>query len=266
MSLRFEYKYKIHRELLDPIRKEIQPFLSIDPFANSRKEGEYVVRSIYLDTEYFSTYHEKVEGLPYRNKYRIRGYNEGKTESMVFLEIKRKSLNNISKSRILLPFNNLSSLLSGNWNMLNITNLKGNSNQEVRSFLYYFYRYRLQPVILIVYEREPWIGRYDHTLRLTLDKDIRSVLMPKLNDLFLKGDHFLPAMKDYFVLELKFYHTVPAWFKNVITRFNLMRSAVSKYTICIDSHIKDRYRNSGKFVLSKKSLATRLPALMMRSL
>ncbi len=266
MSRRFEYKYKIPIKLLDPIRKQIQPFLRIDPFVNSRRESEYIVRSIYLDTVRFSTYSEKIEGLPYRNKYRIRSYNEGTEDSTVFLEIKRKSINNISKTRTRLPFNNLPDLLNGNGKKLNMVNLIGNYDKDVKSFLYYFYRYKLQPVILIVYNREPWTGWYDNLLRLTLDKNIRSVFMPKFNDLFLDENNLIPAMKDYFVLELKFYDTVPTWFKYTVKRFNLVRRALSKYTICIDSHTKNRFRYNGKRVITKPSHGTRLPALMMRSL
>ncbi len=266
MRKRFEYKYKVPNEHLDSLRERVTPFLKIDPFANREGKKEYIVRSIYLDNLRLSSYFEKIEGLPYRNKFRIRGYNEETARNTVFLEIKRKHLNNIAKTRVPLSYNNLSDVLNRQNGRINVEVADDKLIRNIQSFLYYYYRNRLQPVILIVYNREAFSGRFDNSLRLTFDKNIRSIFMPEFDDLFLDEHHFTPAMKNYFVLEFKFFDTVPLWFKQIVNDFNLARSAISKYTICIDSHIKNKAKWRSTFNNSGYSNGSRLPALMMRNL
>jgi SPX domain protein involved in polyphosphate accumulation len=100
MKLRYERKYLVANELLEPLRKRLMPFLIPDLNADQTElKSEYTVRSIYFDTPEFDSLSEKVEGLENRLKLRIRGYNNYFAGCEVFLEIKRKLGNRIAKNR-----------------------------------------------------------------------------------------------------------------------------------------------------------------------
>jgi hypothetical protein len=58
--------------------------------------------------------------------------------------------------------------------------------------------------------------------------------MPQLPDLH-NEDCLTPVMRDYFVLELKFFHqSLPQWAPELIRRYNLPRMALSKFCLCLD--------------------------------
>ena len=91
MKLRYERKYLVNNELLEPLRKRFMPFLVPDINADQTQlKSEYIVRSIYYDTPHFDSLNEKKEGFEDRLKLRIRGYNNYFSGCEVFLEIKRK--------------------------------------------------------------------------------------------------------------------------------------------------------------------------------
>ena len=140
---RLEYKYYIPLEYLDSLRRELLPFLMHDKFTNQRTVKEYTVRSIYLDTPDLLTYNQKLDGIKKRNKFRIRGYNEQTENSMVFLEIKRKYVDHISKDRAPILYSNLESFIESN----DISLIMNSSDDTLQrqtyagNFLYYFHFY-----------------------------------------------------------------------------------------------------------------------------
>ena len=237
MQARLEYKYLVPIDLLDRIRTEIAPFVTLDVHSRKREGQEYTVRSVYLDTRRLSCYHEKKDGLKVRAKYRIRRYNALETDSLIYLEVKRKYINFIEKNRAPLRWDLLDCLIDGAGIESRVISAGGDQHEreDARRFFYNYHRRHLQPIILIVYEREAFQGRFDHSLRLTFDKNLRSALCPSFEQLF--ADPVLkPAMRQNFVLEVKFYGGLPAWLRALVTRYSLQRMALSKYTICLDSH------------------------------
>ena len=96
---RIEYKYLAPNTLLDQIRADIRPFVEVDGPPARPDAREYTVRSVYFDTPRFACYDEKNDGLLARNKYRIRGYDQRRDDAVVFLEIKRKYQDCITKRR-----------------------------------------------------------------------------------------------------------------------------------------------------------------------
>lgn len=241
---RMEFKYLIPVSLIDDIRKEIRPFVEPDPYAVKCENGTYTVRSIYLDTADFECYRIKIEGMGIRKKYRIRGYNAFDRDSIVFLEIKRKNINHIHKDRAPLKYTNLQTFLGTKDFDRYILSFSRNGKEKdaARQYLYHVYARGLRPVVLVIYEREAFTGRFDTSLRLTLDKNLRSSIYPSLNNLFDEMQIKF-AMTQYYILEVKFDSSMPAWLGSVLKRHELQRKTLSKYTICIDSH-NSLYRRS----------------------
>jgi hypothetical protein len=249
MCYRLEYKFLVPVSLIDSIRADVNPFVNLDPFAEKQNSGEYTVRSIYYDTPKFDCYHEKIEGIKVRKKYRIRGYNVPEQDEIAFLEIKRKYNNHINKNRAPILNQNLQSFLVSRDLDKHILSFSGNGKEQndAQRFLFHYYRDRLKPVVLINYEREAFVGKFDSTFRITFDKNLRSAVYPSLESLY-KEDQMKYSMMNNFILEVKFNSGLPKWIKSILTRYNLLRKSLSKYTICLDSHRVMKKSNQRKMI------------------
>ena len=237
--MKLEYKFLVANEHLDKLRRKLLPFVEIDEFVSGNQFNEYTVRSIYFDSSNFNFYHEKIEGIKIRKKLRIRGYDDVKNNSLVFLEIKNKYENHVGKNRAPLKYHDLGKLLDTKAvESYTLTeNGFANSIKDGERFFHHIFREDLKPTILIVYEREPYFSKFDKNLRITIDKNLRYFPHPKLNHLYRDTD-LEYATPNHFILEIKFINGYPAWLQELVSEFHLRRRSVSKYTICIDSSNK----------------------------
>ncbi len=238
--MRLEYKYFIPRKDLPRLRQAIKPYVRSDVFCEQQPNKEYTVRSIYYDTSKLDNYVEKIEGIKTRRKVRIRGYNQFAPGDRVFLEIKRKLGVRIYKNRAPLPYENLEEfLLRGEINALGENAFKDeNRAADAQKFLYQIRRNRMHREVLVVYEREAFHGRFNDALRISFDKNLRGRIRPQINQLY-SNDNLIHAFSQLYVLEIKFYHGIPLWLKDILRTFNLRQRAISKYTICRDVHKKE---------------------------
>ncbi len=234
---RLEYKYLVTKGLADDIRAVIRPYVRLDAFSDMCPDKQYTVRSIYYDTRRFGCYEEKVEGFRFKKKFRIRGYNLPEADSVVFLEIKRKDEYFIDKSRAPVRWDQIESVFAGYGPSGGKIPFKEGSREAeaARRFLCGYYHKRMLPVVLVTYEREAFYSRFDRTLRITFDKNVRSRLYPTLDSLYADRD-MKYVMPGHFVFEVKFHRGLPGWVRSVVMRFDLPRLAVSKYAMGIDCH------------------------------
>ncbi|MFO7637943.1 MAG: polyphosphate polymerase domain-containing protein [bacterium] len=234
-AFRLEYKFMTSVKLLPELRAAMLPWLRYDDFTASRPDRQYTVRSIYYDNRRFDCYEEKVEGFTFKRKLRIRGYDQPGPDSKVFLEIKYKNQDYIGKSRAPVPWERLPAVFdTGRVPGLGAPFDPGSpAAAAAHRFLYHYHRRRMLPVVLVAYEREAFYSRFDRTLRITFDKNVRSRLYPELGSLYVdRGARFeTPGL---FVLEIKFFGSLPRWVRDITTRFDLLRVANSKYALGID--------------------------------
>ncbi|MCF8365960.1 MAG: polyphosphate polymerase domain-containing protein [Bacteroidales bacterium] len=239
--MRNEFKYLVPNERLDDLRKAIAAFLNTDPNSPEHTwRHQYTVRSIYFDNISFDYYWEKRHGIKTRKKIRVRGYNNLEDypdrNPRVFLEVKRKEIDFIDKNRSKVYWNDLELLLrTGDVEKYVIDSSIPEVHDEASRFLYHYKRKNLRPVVSVVYEREAFFSKFDPNFRVSIDKNIRSLLFPKVNQLFLNNGLEVSFHND-FVLELKFSGSFPAWMSDVLFKHKLTRQAVSKYKISLDSH------------------------------
>ena len=216
--------------MLEPMRKRFMPFLVPDLNADQTElKSEYTVRSIYFDTPNFDSLSEKKEGLENRLKLRIRGYNNYFSGCEVFLEIKRKFGDRIAKNRAITLYDLLDKTLETG--ELKRSNGKPSDimKEDAARFLFHLHRESQRPVNLVVYEREPYHGKFDSTVRITFDKNIRAAVFPHLSELF-SNNGLSHIWKDAFILEIKYFDGgMPSWSKSIIQEFELKHEALSKY-------------------------------------
>lgn len=229
------------------------PFVHPDKFAAKHKDNQYTVRSIYFDTPDFQMYHTKRNHLAHRMKVRLRSYNLESEESSVFFEIKRKYEAPIVKNRATLPFSAVKAIFNGASveSFLPVTNKADN----VRRFFYQIYGRKLRPVVNVVYEREVYLSNVpdpENDLRITIDKNLRSVPYPRVEELFVERDLRYP-LQDEFILEVKFNKYCPVWLKPMLGEMQLRKEPASKYVLCMDAQniIKTEKKYSAFYQLSR---------------
>jgi SPX domain protein involved in polyphosphate accumulation len=238
---RLEYKYRVPYELKDSLRADMLPYLKHDNFSAKMPDKEYTVRSVYYDTPALSSYYEKLSGIRIRNKFRIRGYNELTGDSHVFVEIKRRDTNYISKDRALMPYAELGKFLQ-NSDLTRVTNHSLEYEKRLasaRNFLYHMLHDRLQPVINVVYEREAFECKFSSGLRVTFDLNIRSRITNTYENLF-EEDQMESLFSKEFVLEIKYGTILPSWVPAVINKYELRKESVSKYCLSLELHMKNK--------------------------
>jgi len=222
---------------MDTLRSMITPFVKLDKHSAVMKDHHYTVRSIYFDTPTYDYYFEKIEGIKHRKKFRIRGYNTWEQNSTVFFEIKRKYEIPIFKNRASAPFDEICTLFQNH----NVESCISNSEKfpeavdNIKRFLFHYYNSSLRPVVLVIYEREAYLGLYDQSIRITFDKNLRSVAFPAIDELYSEN-RVRNTLWNQFILEVKFNDYFPSWMKPIIGILGLKRESASKYCISIDSH------------------------------
>ncbi|MBL7829573.1 MAG: polyphosphate polymerase domain-containing protein, partial [Saprospiraceae bacterium] len=233
--MRSEFKYFVPNIRLPELRSAIKPFVHPDKFASKKPDHEYTVRSIYFDTKDFDMYNTKIDHLAHRLKVRLRGYDLGDENANVICEIKRKYEGPIVKNRAVLQYNIVQKIFNGVdlKTVLPVTD----DALNIRKFFYQILSNSLQPVVNVIYEREAYESKIidsDNGIRLSIDKNLRSVPYPGTHELFIERD-IMTVNPDHFILEVKFNRYCPTWIKPILADFELVKGPASKYVMCVES-------------------------------
>ncbi len=229
---RYEVKYLIHPSMVPAIREFIAPFCVPDLHADP-ETAEYVVTTLQLDSPDMALYRAKEEEALNRFKLRVRTY--GLTgESPVFLEIKRKINDVISKTRIPLSPEDWGEevCLDPSWPGPADPDQAGNYLE----FLRLVRELGARPKVLIRYLRESYLGANELYFRLTIDRCLTYRLHRTWDLLPSDGrwwrmDSALAMRRPFsgVILELKSFCDIPMWMIDMIQRFDLVRIGFCKY-------------------------------------
>ena len=243
---RFEFKYLLNKAEESRIKSYLARYMVPDPQAH--KTGSYEVVSLYFDSPAFYYYHEKTDGIKKRKKIRLRTYRtENAFSHDVFFEIKRKIDAVVLKDRFSFDRGRYVSFME-QWNLTGVPHL--NDDKNVSKILHEFdWERRLRsisPKILVAYEREPFLGKYNQHVRITFDRAIRA---REDDNLFYAGDEWEDVSRGKTVMEIKFTGLLPFYITKVIHLFNLERVAFSKYCNSVDACGSLSYKDSSSRTL-----------------
>ena len=233
---RYEFKYLINDSIANILYKDALNFMEYDKFA--LKTNGYFVRSLYFDNNDYDNFFEKVDGIKFRKKFRIRTYNKKNLKkNPIFLEAKGRFEDRVFKKRFEINPKHLEMFYEKN--NLSILLEKYKNNSLVKEFYFDVMRKRISPKILIDYNRKPLINKHGLYFRLTFDSQLKS---SKTKSLF-QNDNFFISNKckpGYTILEVKFERSIPVWFHRTIQAYDLKRQSISKfvYGVC-NSKIKE---------------------------
>jgi hypothetical protein len=224
---RFEIKYLVDADDIPALRQELVTRLEPD------REGGYGVWSLYYDTPQLRFYWEKIEGIRFRRKLRVRHYGDRYAitdSSRVFVEIKQRVNRVTQKRRVALPYGAARLLLDGRA----LVDHEPADRPFLEEVLGLINRYDLRPIAITGYHREAFVGRDAEVgLRVTLDRRVRG----RDRDFHLGATSenrlILPARRA--VVELKVNERLPYWLTDLTARRNLSVVRLSKYCQAVET-------------------------------
>ncbi len=221
-QFRNEWKYFISEPERYAIRSRLLEIMEPDSHA---KDGRYMIRSLYFDDYWDSAYHDKMLGVNYRNKYRIRVYNC--SDQAIKLERKTKIANYIHKDSAPLTREEYDRILSGDYSFL-----LASGKSLCREFYYECTARLMRPRVLVDYDREPLIFPHGD-VRITFDSHVRAALL--CEDIF---DPDLPAVEaldpGVLIMEVKYTQFLPRMIREMLPPSADHFMAISKYTLCYE--------------------------------
>ncbi len=219
---RYESKFLIDSKTYNRITEKLTDYMK--PDKHHQTQELYTVCNIYYDTEDNYLIRTSLSKPCYKEKLRLRSYGEVRSDSMVYLEIKKKYNGLVNKRRTSLkPDEAYSFIHTGKR-----PEYKHYMNQQVINEIeYILYHYNLKPMLYLAYDRKAYSGSEGSSLRITFDTNIRT----RRSDLKLEnGDYGEPLENfDRYLMEIKTSTNFPLWLTSILSDNKIYRTGFSKY-------------------------------------
>ena len=222
---RFELKYLVPIKVAEAFKAPLRAYLVPDDHGDTL--GSYDLASLYYDGPDLQFYWEKVDGIKFRRKLRIRYYESGgplTADSPVFVEIKQRVNKVTQKRRLILAYRDALRLCDGR----QIPDHAPQDEAVVDEVAGMLWQYNLRPASIVRYSRQALVGtEYDIGLRVTFDNDLAyQAGHLRLDDRRAGLPMFPPG---WTVIEIKVNERIPFWLTDLVARYNLNLVRVSKY-------------------------------------
>jgi SPX domain protein involved in polyphosphate accumulation len=229
---RFELKYVVSLREAEAFRHALGAYLVADDHGDVG--GSYGVASLYYDSPDYRFYWEKVDGIKFRRKLRIRHYDCGQpltSDTPVFVEIKQRLNRVTQKRRAILTYAQARQLCDER----RVPEHAPQDAAVIDEVTGMLWQYDLRPASLVRYSRQALLGTdYDLGLRVTFDRDLSyraAGLALALNE---EQSKMLLFPADRTVIEIKVNERVPYWLTELVARHDLGLMRVSKYCRSIE--------------------------------
>lgn len=219
---RHEIKYVISKQMAEILKQRLLLIMDVD--ANSSNlDNTYLIRSLYFDDINNTAYYEKIDGVEYRKKYRIRIYNYD--DSFIRLECKYKHNNMTSKDQLKISKDICDKIVNGELLDINLYD-----NKFFKQFYVDKTLKGLKPSIIVDYKRLAYTYPVSD-VRITFDSKIRSGLYNY--NLFDESINYYSIIDDEeVVLEVKFNEILPEPIAIILSTAPTARQAFSKFAHC----------------------------------
>lgn len=226
---RYELKYLISFEQYISLCEHLLEKMKYDAYGT---EGKYNIVSLYYDSDDSKIYYETRNKLRFRQKLRLRIYDQADETSTAFIEVKQKFKNVVNKRRTALPLNEAYDLLNTSGADWEQRNWQASNRQILKEAMHFKSLYDLRPELVVSYDRQAFSGIDEPDLRVTFDYN----LMCRTDDLRIEngpeGQHFID--RDNVVLEVKVSETVPFWLSRLLSEHGCSKQSVSKFCTSVE--------------------------------
>lgn len=227
---RYELKYIADRQLVTAFREGLDSRLDRDPHGVG---GFYPVWSRYYDTRDLRLYWEKIDGIRFRRKLRIRHYGPPDLvtdATPVWVEIKQRTNRVTQKRRVHLPYAEALALCDGK----EPAAFESRDRAVIEEILVFVKGHELRPSTVVGYVREAYLGREeDGGLRITVDSRVRG--RDRDLDLYSPSENRFIVHPELSVVEIKVNERVPYWLTERIASHNLQLVRISKYCQSVEA-------------------------------
>lgn len=208
--------------MAEVLKQRLSLIMSVDNNSYN-SDNSYLIRSLYFDNENSDAYYEKMDGVEYRKKYRIRIYNFD--DKFIRLECKYKHNNMTSKDQILIDKELCIKIIDGKIDEIDLT-----KDNLLRQFALDYRLNRLEPSIIVDYNRVAFTYHVSD-VRITFDSQIKSGMYNY--NLFDKNATTYRVIDDnQMVLEVKFNEILPESIALILQTVPTFRQAFSKFAAC----------------------------------
>jgi len=189
------------------------------------EDNTYFIRSLYFDDINNSSYHEKLDGIENREKYRIRIYNMD--DSFIRLERKEKKRNLIHKIQVPISKELCQQIIDRTYDK-ELIKEETHLGDIIRDIEFK----HLVPSVIVDYRRLAYIYPAEDT-RITFDENVSSGRYE--SDIFRDDIVTSPTFDEReTVLEIKFNNHLPNHIYKIVTSLPMVRRAISKFALCYE--------------------------------
>ncbi len=221
---RYEKKFLITKKQSDALLQRIGDRIIPD------KYGETVICNLYYDTPDYLLIRRSLDKPRYKEKLRVRCYGVPQSDSVAFIEIKKKFQKVVYKRRLDTTYSQ-----AVNYLKTGQINISGQIKNELDWFLKSYKG--LRPSTAVFYTRKAFFATENPDLRITIDKDV----MWRRDGLDLTlGAYGEPLLvDDARLLEIKIPGAVPVWLAHILSELDIFPISYSKYGKAFLSFIKE---------------------------
>lgn len=219
MKFRHEWKHEINGFDMHMLRPRLRAVMEPDIHG---ADGKYEVRSLYFDNWKDKALMEKINGINFREKFRLRYYNGN--SSFILLEKKSKINGLCKKEQQRMSPEEVRALISHK------PELPLENHKPLLQELQFKMRtLGLAPKTIVDYTREAFVWGPGN-VRVTLDYNIRTKIC---GTDFLNADFVtVPAGSPVVILEVKWDEYLPSVIRDIVQLKGRQSTAFSKYAAC----------------------------------
>lgn len=212
---RYELKYLLNPAQKQAVLEAMEPFMRLDQY------GRTTIRSIYCDTPNYRLVRRSMEKPAYKEKLRIRSYQQVQPDQPVFVELKKKYRDVVYKRRLALA----EGLVAESFAQGQPLPVHSQIAAEIEYFRQYYGP--LEPAVFLSYEREAYYAIDGGDLRITFDENI----LFRRQDLSLCAPVYGSSIlaPDLTLMEIKTPGGIPLELAHLMARQGIFKTSFSKY-------------------------------------
>ena len=212
---RYEMKYMMTTQQKRKVLEAMFPYMKLDNY------GHTTIRNVYFDTDNYRLVRRSIEKPVYKEKLRIRSYDQAKPQDKVFIELKKKYDDVVYKRR-----EALTQLETVEWLVRRTPFPKATQMGNEIDYFFKFYQ-TLKPKVFLSYEREAFYSLDGSDFRVTFDENI----LARQEELSLSRDVWGERLigENQVLMEIKTSGGIPLWMTKVLTQERIYKTSFSKY-------------------------------------
>ena len=236
---RYEIKYLLTRKQKESILAAMEPYMELDQY------GRSTIRNIYYDTESYRLARRSLEKPVYKEKLRMRSYQQAGPDDQVFVELKKKYDSVVYKRRFSASLLQAQAYLAeDNKESGTVKSPEGREGKsktaQIMEEIDYFLQFygSLEPRVFLSYEREAYASRGQEEFRVTFDENI----LWRETDLSLEKGVYGEAVlgPGQVLMECKTPGGIPLWMVHALSREKAFRTTFSKYGNAYQMMIREK--------------------------